>query len=355
MMMLMSVGERVRRAFADQAEWCTKLGSPFTALICATLADRLDDSTAVGRRVLRWQGDPLAQADALPLRICGALHALARRSEVPELTSVYPMEPMPSPERLWHAIRIALTYQEAHFEAYLNTAPQTNEVGRSAVLMCGLLTIAAELNLPLYLFEIGASAGLNLIPDRYRYRFGSVTWGRPEAPLLLEPVWQGIAPPVEADLRIVGRYGSDLAPIDVSVSDERSRLISYVWPDQPDRLQRLEAALTTVRLDPPCVEKMEAADWVAQRIPGTEPERGAVRVLFHSLVWGYLSAESQRRIAVHMDSCAMRATRDSPLAWLRFEIEDSGAASLRLRIWPDGEDRLLATSQPHGRAITSLL
>jgi hypothetical protein len=351
-----AVAIRVRGAFKEQAGWCAKLGSPFTALLCATLAERLDENTVIGSRVLSWPGDPTIQGDALPLRVCGALHSLARLKQEPELTAVYPdAASQVSPNDLWLAVRGVLERNSSQFETYLANAPQTNEVGRSAVLMCGFLEIAKRVGLPIQLFEIGASAGLNLIADRYRYRFGDVEWGDPRAPLLIEPQWQGPAPPVEAGFRVVGRHGCDVAPLDISITTERARLASYVWADQKDRLSRLETAMETALRDPPRLERMDAAKWVEERIHETPDQPGRVRVLFHSVVWRYFSPETQQRIEAHMERCGARAVSNTPLAWLRFELVDTApGAALTLKLWPTGEESVLAYAQPHGRSIVHL-
>jgi hypothetical protein len=352
-----AVAIRVREAFKEQAGWCAKLGSPFTALLCSTLAERLDESTAIGSRVLSWPGgDPTAQGDALSLRVCGALHSLARSNQEPGLTALYPgAASQVSPNDLWLAVRGALERNPSHFETYLATAPQTNEVGRSAVLMCGFLEIAKRVGLPMQLFEIGASAGLNLIADRYRYRFGDVEWGDPQAALLLEPQWQGPVPPVEASFRVVERRGCDVAPLDISIATERARLTSYVWADQKERLSRLETAVETALRDPPRLERMEAARWVEERICETPEQLGQVRVLFHSVVWRYFSPETQQRIEAHMERCGARAGSYTPLAWLRFELVDTApGAALTLKLWPTGEESVLAYAQPHGRSIVHL-
>lgn len=350
----MSASE-VRAAFGEQATWCARLGSPFTALLCRTLAERLSDASAVERSVLGWRGNPFAQADALALRVCGALHALARANQVPGLSALYPPAPSPPPEVLWEAIRAAFEQHESHFEKFLATAPQTNEVGRSAVLMCGFLAIARRTELPLHLFEIGASAGLNLIPDRYRYRFGERHWGRDAASPLLTPTWTGAPPPVQAPFQVAGRRGSDIAPLDLSSSDERARLSAYVWPDQTDRLSLLEAALATARQDPPRLERMDAAAWVEQNLCRSDAPARTVQVLYHSILWHYLTEEGRNRITAHMERCGAQATSERPLAWLRFELDEaSPPASLRLRLWPTGEEMLIARAQPHGQAITYL-
>jgi hypothetical protein len=345
----------VRLAFAEQAKWCDRLGSPFTALLCATLAEQLSGGTGVERRVLGWTGDPLPQGDGLPLRLCGALHSLARSNVLPALSALYPPAALPERAQLWQAVRTAFERDYPEFERYLAAAPQTNEVGRSAILMCGFLTLAARTRLPLRLYEIGASAGLNLIPDRYRYRFGTADWGAPQAPLLLAPECAGPAPPVDVPLQIIARRGCDVAPLDLSRSGDRERLLSYVWPDQADRRALLESALDTALKDPPRVERMEAAQWVEQTLSAGAAAEPSVQVLYHSIVWNYLPADTQRRITEHLLRCAGSATATHPIAWLRFELDPAvPPASLRLRVWPDGEDQLLAQAQPHGRTLSLL-
>jgi hypothetical protein len=345
----------VREAFAEQAKWCLKLGSPFTALLCEVLGERLTQRTRTERRVLQWPGNPLPQVDGLPLRLCGALHSLARAGTIPELSALYPPAALPDREALWQAVSAALRDDRPEFDRYLAAAPQTNEVGRSAMLMCGFLTLAARTQLPLSLYEIGASAGLNLIPDRYRYRFGALEWGQPDARPLLAPECTGGAPAVAAPLRVIARRGCDIAPLDLSRSEDRERLMSYVWPDQPERRALLEAALETAVRAPPCVEQMEAAQWVERVLANPDESAPSVHVLFHSIVWNYLPEDTQRRISAHMLLRSRAATREHPLAWLRFELDPlMPPASLRLRLWPDGEDSLIAQAQPHGRSISFL-
>ncbi len=290
------------------------------------------------------------------MRVCGALHGLARSNNDPAVHALYANTAGNlNADDAWRVIRGALERHSSYFATYLATAPQTNEVGRSAALICGFLEIAKRFALPLCLFESGASAGLNLIADRYRYRFGEVQWGDPRALLFLEPKWEGPAPPVRADLRVAERRGCDIAPVDITVASERTRLSSYVWPDQPDRLLRLEMATQTALRDPPRLERMEAADWVEQRITESPDQRGRVRVLFHSVVWGYFPVATQRRIEKHMERCGSHAETDAPLAWLRFELANTApSAALTLRLWPTGDELVLAYAHPHGTFITYL-
>jgi hypothetical protein len=343
-----SAPESPFRAHAHwQAHWCTALGSPFTALLCTLVADRLDPATPFGRRLDGWPGSP--QDDALMLRITGGLHAMVRAGKAPALMALYPPAPMPKPDALWAALAPILAGKA--LLPWLDSAPQTNEVARSGVLVPGFLTIAAETGLPLALLELGCSAGLNLVPDRYACRLGTVEAGNPESCLRLEPVWEGADPPA-APLQIESRAGVDLNPLDLHSPDARNRLLAYVWPDQPQRLERMARAIAITAEDMPEIVKGDAADFVEARV---HPRKGVTTTVFHSIAFQYFPQSTQARIEAQMEMAGARATAAAPLAWLRFELEpgaDSGVPpSLRLKLWPGGEDRLLARAHPHGKLV----
>ena len=308
----------------------------------------LDRSTEAGRRVLNWGGDPGGFADALALRLCGGLHFMVRSGAAPGLASLYPPAPLPDEAALWAALAPVLA--DESLPAWLDHAPQTNEVGRSAVLMSGLLVIADRFKLPLGLYELGASAGLNLLLDHYGYDLGGLVAGDAASGVQLKPDWEGASPPRGA-VTIAGRRGVDLNP--ARLPDEGDRLLAYVWADQPERLQRLEAALAIAAAAPPVVDRASAADWIEAQL-ALEPEPGVVRVVVHSIAFQYFDAHSQRRAAAHIEAAGSRASADAPLAWLRYEQEPgSKRPSLRLRTWP-GDEQLLAWAHPHGRSVTWL-
>lgn len=337
----------MRAAFAKQAEFCERLHSPLTAALCAVIGRKLDRSTPLGVRILDWPGDPDPQKDGLPLRLCGGLHALVRSGDAPELAAAYPPAPTPDAERLWSLLEPVLRHQGDKLSRWLDSAPQTNEVGRSAVLMAGLLVVAHRFGLPIRLLELGASAGLNLVLDRYGYDLGGTRAGDSASPLQLRPDWQG-SPPPEADVRVAGRSGVDLNPADV-VAD-RERLPAYIWPDQPLRLRQQEQAIALAAADPPRLERADAADWVEKTIT-LEPEVGVARVVMHSVAFQYFPPAGKARISERMEEAGQRAAADAPLAWLRYEFVDGDEAhSLRLRTWP-GEEQLLAFAHPHGAWI----
>jgi len=338
------MSEAVRAAFTIQADWCRRLGGPFTARLCDRLAVVLDRSTATGAAVLSWQGDPVA--DALALRVAGGLNFLVRNGALSELATHYPPHDAGDDAALDAELHAALA-QDALLP-WLVSAPQTNEVARSGILMPGLSTIAAATGLPLALFELGASAGLNLRLDAYAYDLGGVRLTPPDAPIMLAPAWEGPPPPV-ADVRIVARRGVDLNPIDVRDAGARARLLAYVWPEQTARVSRLAAALDAAAQDPAPVDRADAAGWVEQHVA---PVAGRATVVMHSIAFQYFPADTKARIAAHLAAQGARATPDAPLAWLRFEFEDAARPpTLRLTLWPGGEDRLLAHAHPHGASV----
>jgi hypothetical protein len=195
----------------------------------------------------------------------------------------------------------------------------------------------------LRLFELGASAGLNLQLDRYGYDLGGRSAGQAGAPLLLKPDWTG-APPPDAPICVAARAGVDLNPVDPVAA--RERLLAYVWPDQEPRLRRLGAALDLAAAEPPHVEAGDAGDWLEARL-NLEPEAGVCRVVMHTVAFQYFPADTQQRIKARLVEAGARASQAAPLAWLRLEkLAADAHFSLRLRCWP-GEGALLAWSHPH--------
>jgi hypothetical protein len=345
--------ERVRAAFADQAAWCERLGSPLTAMVCRVLGDNLRSATEVERAILAWPGDPSPQHDSVPLRVCGALHRLARGGRIPALAEFYSGARPLDPVGLRAAIREAFAGFVPLFRDYLSRPPQTNEVGRSSAVMLGLSHIAAAHKLPLELYEIGASAGLNLVPDRQGYRFGTASWGDPAAALQLAPKWTGPPPPVSGELQVRARHGVDIAPIELRTSLARERLISYVWADQPERIARLAVAIEVAAAAGVVVDAGDAGAWLEARLGG-EPVEGCTRVVFHTIVWSYLDTGTRLRATRAIEAAGAAATKKAPLAWLRYELEGETGATLRVKTWPGGEDRLLARGNPHATTLEAL-
>lgn len=335
--------------FASQAEACRSLGSPFTALVCELLGDRLDENSSFGGRILRWAGDP--RADALALRACGGLNALARSGKCPELTEVYPPHES-GREALWQGIHEAIRQHDGFLADYLDSPPQTNEVRRCSVLLGGALMVAKMTAQPLEILEIGASAGLNLGFDGYRYELGAMGWGDIEAPVKIRSEWRGARlPPLEAALVVAERQACDVNPLDPADDAHRARVMSYIWPDQADRIASTEAAFDVAATRPWHVERADAGDWVKARL--AEPARpGRSRMLMHTIMWQYMPEATQNRIATAMARAGALADSTRPLAWLRMEADKQKAsAAVTLTFWPGGEEREIARADFHGRWV----
>jgi hypothetical protein len=202
----------------------------------------------------------------------------------------------------------------------------------------------------LELVEIGSSAGLNLLIDRYNYDLGGVLVGPALSPITIKPEWRG-PPPPNASVNIASVRGADIAPIDVGDRAAAERLLAYVWVDQKARFVRTEAAIAMARADPPRLERAEAADFVVAQL-GTPQAANTTRVLMHSIVWQYLPLATQQRIIVAMERAGALATPDRPLAWLAFEADRAVSEhTVHLQVWPCGEKTQLAIAHPHARWI----
>jgi hypothetical protein len=342
----------IAAAFARQAEFCRSFAAPLTAAVCEAAAVALDAQSATGRAVIGWPGE--AFADALMMRFTGGCNALVRAGQAPELAALYPPAALPSVAALAAALRVVLAdpARDALLCGWLDSPPQTNEVARSGVLMPGLMMVAAGTGLPLRLFELGCSAGLNLNLDRFGYDLGGRIAGDAVSPVQLRPVWEG-APPPAAEVRVVARRGVDINPLDVADPPVRDRLMAYVWPEQADRVARAEAAIALALATPPAIDSGDAAAWLEA---GVAPQPGGTTVVFHSIAFQYFPPATKQRIATHMAAISKDATPAAPLAWLRFEMDDASAAelpTLRLTLWQGGApiEQLLARAHPHGSFV----
>ena len=343
----------VLEACADQARHCERLGSPFTARLMRALAATLDRRTAVGRAALDWRGRADAGGDAVPLRLAGALHALARDGAHPGLAAAWP--PGPGTDDANLRALLVRTFREdgdALLEG-LRHPPQTNEPGRSAALYAALLHVAGAAALPVSLFELGASAGLNLRPERYAHRLGGRRLGEAGSGVALAPDWEGPDPEGPEPVIATSR-GCDRAPVDVTDATARARLLAFVWPDQPERLARLAAALEIARADPPTVDAADAADWIEARLPPAG-EPGTVRVLCHAIARQYFPADVEARVAARLLACGAAATREAPFAHVAFEQDGARGPALDATLWTggpgDGRTVRLAHGQAHGASL----
>ena len=336
----------VPQAIEWQAEHADKNGAPGTGRIVRALLALEESQAATARRIHGWQG--LSLRDAMPLRIAGGIHNLLLTGEEPRLEDVYAGR-MSDQSQVDALVREVVETYDARLMPWLDGPPQTNEAGRSASLMAGLLWLADGRVAPQFeLLEIGASAGINTMMGRYRYDVGGVGAGPSASRMLIEPEWRG-SPPPDSELSLVDARGSDIAPVDLTDEAQALRLKSYVWPEAFQRMARIDAAIALAERMPPDIEKMDAGDWVEQEL--AKPQQpGVTRVLMHSIMWQYLPDFTQERIETAMAAAGAEADAERPLAWLSLETNrETFAHELRVRFWPGGEDAVhLANAHAHG-------
>ena len=342
----------VREAFQLQSEWCRRLGSDlYAGLLEKSIAD-LDAGGAVAQLMAGWSGNPVP--DALVLRFLGGVHDLVLRGAAPELARHYPSAGgSPSWPQVWDAFRSVLVEHAEFLRGRLRQGVQTNEVNRSAVLLGGFLHVAAATNRPLAPREIGSSAGLNQGWDRYRYELagpsGVRTWGDPASPVLIRATWEGTPPPLDARIVVADRAGCDIAPVDIRDDEQLRRLRSFIWADQLDRLAALNDCAAIARRDSVRIDRSAAPAWLAAEL--AHRPAGVATVVFHSIVWWYLSEDERSEIVRLLQEAGREATPESPLAWLRMEMLSRQDAEVRLRLWPNGDEVLLGLADPHGRRV----
>ena len=333
----------LRAALRDQAKACTQLGSPFTGRLLTLLADRLQPGTPLTDRLFNWPGDIGPRAVSVPLRLAGALHGLVLDGTSPELTATYPPNPAPDDDTLRLAISAALDRHAARINDWLDRPPQTNEVGRSAVLIAVGHWLNHRYHLPLTLSELGASAGLNLNWDRYGLEIHDRTIGPDDPALMLNPKWTGPLPNGPLP-QVANRRGTDLTPLNPANADDRLRLLAYIWPDQQHRLTRTRAALN---LPAAPVDRSDAADWLENRLQKQSP--GHLHLIYHTIAWQYFPPAVQNRAKRLIETAGARATSNAPLAWFGMEADnDTKGAVLTLRLWPGDQGFRMGRADFHG-------
>lgn len=327
-----------------QAAICRTLGSDFVGHILEAAERQLAHAPMTEAVIATWPGDRAAAA--LAMRLNGALHAIARRNIVPDLSALYRGEHADFDS----ALASALSQCDAFILQWLRDPTQTNEVGRSAALMAALMVASDRFGLPFELLELGTSCGLNLNVGRYGFDLGGVKAGDPLSPLLIAPAWRG-AQPVGASVDVISACGADLHPLDAQNSDSCERLLAFIWADQQHRIQRLEHALDIAREHPPKIDEAEAIAWMAEKLAAPQAT-DTCRVVFHSMFRQYLPEPERVRLAEIIAESGARATTRKPLAWISLEwTPDRSEVRLSLTTWPSGEQRVLATCHPYGEWI----
>jgi hypothetical protein len=326
---------------------CRGLGSPLYADLLARAAEDTESGGPCWEVLRGHETGPFGSM--LALRFMAAVHRLVLRGEAPELARHYPSSvPRAAAGDAWPDFRATVA---AHLDALrelIELPVQTNEVGRCAALLGGFLTVARETGAPLRLLEIGSSAGLNLRWDRWFYDAGAAgTWGDPGSPVRLTDRFEA-APSLDVSVEVAARRGCDRQPLDPASEDQRETLLACTWSDQSERFELLRAALDAAAAHPVAIDRASAAAWLEEQL--AEPRSGVATVVFHSIVMQYLDDAEREHVRETIELAGDAAPPQAPLAWLRME-PGGDLADVRLRVWPGGEDALVARAGYHGRPV----
>lgn len=338
-----------------QGEMCTALGSPFTGALCAVFAADIDAGGPCADLIGDWPTNP--QKDALALRLCGALHHATLTGAAPDLAAAYPANNTSwDIGTIWPLARAYLIRELDTVRAFLTSPPQTNETRRAIALLPGFLKLAAEYDMPLHLLEIGASAGLNQNWDQFGYQ--TANWSRAgTSDVLVQTDWSA-PPPAHLDAmpQIASRAACDLNPLNIHDPADALRLRCYIWPDQPDRLARFDAACALARKTGTHVEKADADAWLKAKL-AARPQTG-LTVVYHSVFLQYPPRPVIANIIRTIEQAGVGATPAAPLAWLCYEPEGlfGGPAKspimvARMQVWPSGREETFLCSDGHVTAV----
>ena len=337
--------EVVATRLRGQAGYCAGR-SPFYAVLLTRMADDVDAGGPTWDLLGDTADDPPGFVPQL--RVLGAVHRFALRGDAPELAAHYPScGGDGDAAAAWPALRALFADRGDQLVPWLARPPQTNEVGRAAALIVGVLAVTAATGLPVRLLEIGASAGLNLRLDRFWYEADGRGVGDAASPVRFVDCWAHGRPRFDAPLTIATRAGCDRAPIDATSEEGRLALLAYTWPDQLDRLALLRAAFEVAARVAAPVARADFLSWLPERL--AEPTPGVATVVQHSIVLQYCDAETIAALTAVLAAAGARATADAPLAWLRLEPRTFAAVEpeLRLTRWPGDEDRVLGHAPFH--------
>lgn len=315
-----------------QAEFCRHNGAPTAALVCDAVATDLEGSGQLGALF-----PPTTRfGDWVGLRVMGCVHRLAIERQAPRVAMGAPTlggtsplgapDPVPAVAAFGEAVVEALATHPAELLEALSRVPQTNEPARARALRIALARSAR----PVRLFEVGASAGLNLRADH----------------LPGDPHLEGGPQP-----EVLMREGCDLDPVDPTTPAGRTWLSGFVWLDDTARFAALAHALTIAARLPAEVVRADAADFVASLTLA----EGTTTVVWHSALWSYLPPDRRAALATAIDALGATASATEALWHVSWEAGPTDLRDFELRVerfegGPPSRE-LLAVGGPHAQDL----
>ncbi len=295
-----------------------------------------------------WEDAP--RGSAIQLRVLAGLFRIVLTGRAPELTPYYPcLGGTAPPQEAWPTVRRVMTAHVRELHDALKIAPQTNEVGRSTALLVGLFEAVRRTGRRnVRLIEPGASAGLNLLVDEFRFVNSGWEFGPSGSPLVLRDGVLGQVKPEQFE--VVERRGCDLAPVDVTTGAGRLRLKSFVWPFQVARHKRLAAALEIASHHVVVVDRAPAGEWLEHQLADAGPADG-LTVVWQSITRLYWPPDEARRVEATVAGAARRHT----VVHVCMEYPEAGVASgAELTVSGTGVDGVVRVARvgDHGTPVT---
>jgi hypothetical protein len=337
----MSLADRMRAHAGDE--------SHLYAVLERAMADDWEAGGPVREICRDWEDAP--RGAVVELRLLAGVFRLVLTGRAPELVPYYPCLGGHEPaSEAWPLVRRTLQAHIDELSDALQVAPQTNEVGRSAALLVGIFSAVSRTGLTtVRLLELGASGGLNLLVDRFRFESPGWSFGPELSPLTLRDSVVGDVTPVSFD--ISERRGCDLEPVDATSTDGQLRLRSFIWPFHPDRHARLAAALEIAARHPVTVDRAGAGEWLEDQLR-RDVDDDVLTVVWQSITEQYWSVEESQR--VHR---AFASTRRGTVVRVSMEFptgDDPGPPELVVTGPNDDAPCRVATVGDHGIPVTLL-
>lgn len=347
--------ERLARRFTRQAEAAVARTSPLYEHLFIECAQDIRRGGLVWDLLAARAHEPAGRA--LPLRLMAAVHLLTLDGLAPQLDRFYPSRGGRQSDGVWPAFLTTLSDNASVLNRLLDRPVQTNEVGRSKAVVAGIEWLTQRVSNPVLMWEIGASAGLNLNWQHYGfYAGGQRVFGPRDSPVTLHlPTGLALG---HLDGRVHETVGCDREPIDPNDADGIQWLRACVWADHITRLDLLDSALTVARRSPPRVEAGEASSWLRDRLRGAPSDK--LIVVTQSVVNQYLSADERTEISDAVTEAGNNRAAQT-MAWLTVEPappgtnvapQHRGLTSVRVSLWPHQLGVLLGHIDFHGRTLT---
>ena len=315
--------------------------SPLYQALCPAVAEDRELLDLLTRRRPGQQASFLLLAAVHCLLLDGAEHRL--RAYYPSLTPDPTGEPADAVPAFFDFCR---EYRAPLEDLIRTRLVQSNVIRRAIGLRYALWAIGRRCEGPVHLVEVGASAGLLMNVDKYRYVIGERRFGPPDAPVALDSEWHGSDPFPDLDAvpQIASKTGIDLRPVNLADARERLWLRALIWPEQHAAAALLRAAIEQAREHPLTVIAGDAVDVcpeLAKDLPVGEP-----RVVFHAATRMHVPKDRRDAFDDAIDSLA--ATGPLYHVWLEpLDIPHHG--------YPVAERGVIAMHGPGDDAATALV